>query len=336
MSNSNNTSEIRLEIESEDDSTNENDQLQITNNNNSRTILSILSTNNQQIISNVLAPILDNQRIRSFTNFDQQPTSPTHTTNQQYDDNIPQGPGVNQDQEQSGGRNEDEEQYIVIWATVLKTLIRLIPLVLILLLKCTFENFQVIVEILLLHLVTWYLNLKYKGEVAKKTQRSQARLAILLLYILAVIHILLIYLISDTTSLGLFLVYSDTNVTLSTLFYQVIITDFILKLVTIFVKICITILPLKWIHFKQRSRSYAFIEHVSQFYRGLAPLHIWLDYFFFAYNGWKTVFGGLFCSLYLSYKGLDLIKLFRATRKSFLTLYRNVVGCLLFLNQILS
>ncbi|KAL5282681.1 RNFT2 family protein [Megaselia abdita] len=268
----------------------------------------------QQIINNVLAQT--NQSINTF--LEQQPSSPPHISPGTFNrgDNIPA--------ENSPPEDQNDDQYIIIWITILKTLIQYVPIVLILLLKCTFENFKIIVEVLLLHAITWYLNLKYKGEVAKKAKRSKARLVILLLYILAVVHFLVIYLIGETTQLGLLLYYSETNLTLSQLLYQVILTDCILKLFTIFSKICITILPLKWMHFKQRSRTYAFIENLSQFYRCSVPFQIWLDHFFFAYSGWKTLFGALFSALYIGYKGFDLNRKSKPVIKCFLALYRNV------------
>lgn len=315
--------EVRLEIPPDESQ-------ESTSNSSSSSRRLQFELNTQQIINNVLARIDVNQRISTFLDQQQQqqqqPSSPTHhgTNN-----NSPES--FNGDREipaehSPPQEDQNDEQYIIIWITVLKTLIQYIPIVLILLLKCTLENVQVIVDVLLLHAVTWHLNLKYKAEVAKKTQRSKARLAVLLLYILAVIHFILTYSIGESTRLGLLLIYSDTNVSLSQLLYQVIITDCILKLVSVFLKICITILPIKWIHFKQRSRSYAFIENLSQFYRCLAPVHIWLDHFFFAYSGWKSMFGAVFSALYLGYKGFDINKRFKPVRKSFLALYRNVVS----------
>lgn len=311
-------SEVRLEIP-EDESTNNNER--------SRSILSILSTNNQQILNNVLAQIDVNQRISTFLDQQQQP--PTSPNNQ--GDHSPGAFNREVPPAEHSPEDQNDEQYIIIWITILKILIQYIPLILILLIKCSVESFEVIVEILLLHGITWYLNLKLKKEVIKKTQRSKRKLIVLLIYILAVVHILVIYLIGETTQLGLLLVYSDTtNVALSQLLYQVIITDCILKLVSIFLKVCIAILPLKWIHLKQRQRSYAFIENVSQLYRCLAPVHIWLDYFFFAYSGWRTIFSGMFCSLYLGYKGFEINKKVKPVRKSFLALYRNVVSSIYF------
>lgn len=321
MSNNNNSfsaAEIRLEIEPEDvDSIDTHPNPTSIQTQQQRSTLSTIFSNNQQIINNVLAQIDHrsfDERINTFLE-QQQPTSPTHqhrTSPRTFNREIP-------------ADDQNDEQYIVIWITILRTLIQYIPILLILLLKCTFENVQVIVVILLLHSWTWYLNSKFKVEVAKKTQRSKARLAVLILYILALIHCLVIFLIGDTM-LGLLLIYSETNVTLSQLLYQVILTDCVLKLVSILLKVLITIIPLHWIHFKQRSRSYAFIENLSQLYRCLAPVHIWLDHFFFAYSGWRIIFGGLFSALYLGYKGFDVNRKLKPVTKSFLALYRNVVS----------
>ncbi|GJQ72712.1 hypothetical protein Trydic_g1369 [Trypoxylus dichotomus] len=83
------------------------------------------------------------------------------------------------------------------------------------------------------------------------------------------------------------------------LLWTVGITDFILKLITVMLKILLTLLPDKIIAFQKRGKIYLFMEALSQLYRSLAPIQPWLYYILESYQGPEKIVGVFLAAAYM-------------------------------------
>ncbi|KAH8417523.1 hypothetical protein KR222_001376 [Zaprionus bogoriensis] len=111
---------------------------------------------------------------------------------------------------------------------------------------------------------------------------------------------------------------------LGMLLYYVAISDLLLKLITMLVKIGITLLPLHVIRLKVRARLYVLVEYTSQFYRALAPITQWFMFLYESYSGLEVISGGLFSSLYIAAKIFELLDRGKALKKAISTFRRNI------------
>ncbi|XP_030562814.1 uncharacterized protein LOC115764101 [Drosophila novamexicana] len=111
---------------------------------------------------------------------------------------------------------------------------------------------------------------------------------------------------------------------LGMLLYYVAISDLLLKLLTILIKICITLLPMHVIRLKVRARLYVLVEYISQFYRALAPITQWFLFLYESYSGLEVISGGLFSSLYIGAKIFELLERGKSLKKAISTFRRNI------------
>ncbi|KAF8796123.1 RING finger and transmembrane like protein [Argiope bruennichi] len=94
------------------------------------------------------------------------------------------------------------------------------------------------------------------------------------------------------------------------------VTDFVLRLITILVKIAVLALPAKLIPCQKKGKFYLFIERSSQFYRTITPMQHWLYFFSESYSGPSKVFGVILSAAYLIFKVKSLFKKFKLWKKT--------------------
>ncbi|XP_030369615.1 uncharacterized protein LOC115620502 [Scaptodrosophila lebanonensis] len=111
---------------------------------------------------------------------------------------------------------------------------------------------------------------------------------------------------------------------LGMLLYYVAVNDVIVKLLTILIKVGITMLPLQMIRLKVRARLYVLVEYTSQFYRALVPITQWFLFLYESYSGIEVISGGLFSSLYLGAKVFELLERGKSLKKAIVTFRRNI------------
>lgn len=111
---------------------------------------------------------------------------------------------------------------------------------------------------------------------------------------------------------------------LSLLLYYVAVSDLLLKLLTILIKIGITMLPMHVIRLKVRARLYVLVEYISQFYRALTPITQWCLFLYESYSGLEVISGGLLSSLYIGAKVFDLVERGKSLKKAIATFRRNI------------
>ncbi|XP_017110226.2 E3 ubiquitin-protein ligase RNFT1 [Drosophila bipectinata] len=111
---------------------------------------------------------------------------------------------------------------------------------------------------------------------------------------------------------------------LGMLLYYIAVSDLIIKLLTMLVKLGITMLPHHIMRLKVRARLYVLVEYSSQFYRALTPITQWFMFLYESYSGLEVVSGGLFSALYLGAKIFELVDRGKSLKKAIVTFRKNI------------
>lgn len=208
---------------------------------------------------------------------------------------------------------------------ILSTLNRYTPYVCILLAKSCYDHLDGILDFFALFITFSHANWVVRQEITKQHQKRALPLLRELVYIVLVISIIGFML--EKKSIFISLIFTTTfsePFTLRNLLFSVGITDLILKLITVAIKILITLLPPTIIEYKGRGRIYLMAESVSQLYRALAPIQPWLVYLMDSYQGSEKVMGVILSAAYMVAKGTDLLNRAKFCKKSFIKLLQKV------------
>ncbi|XP_022919830.1 E3 ubiquitin-protein ligase RNFT2 [Onthophagus taurus] len=206
-----------------------------------------------------------------------------------------------------------------------KILQKYIPFVLILFAKGLYDHHEGILNVIVLLTTFTHANSVVKKEATKKTRKNYSKLLLALLYI--VCAIVFIYYQFGCSKLYLNLIFIRTyesSLKVWDLLWIVGVTDFILKLITVVVKIFVTLMPHKIIAFQKRGKTYLFIEAISQLYRSLAPIQPWLFYILESYEGPEKIVGVFLAAAYMVSKGRDLMSKLKLFKNAVLKLLQNV------------
>lgn len=189
----------------------------------------------------------------------------------------------------------------------------------ILLIKGLYDYRASILNFIVLVVTFNYTNNVVKREIAKQNNKSWLSLLIITCYIIGCI--VFIYFEYDTR---IFSPYSQP-LTIWELLWSVLITDFVLKLITIIFKVFLTCLPSKLLALRKRGKYFLVVEATSQLYRCVAPVQPWLYYFFESYQGTEKIFGVLLSLLYTVSKGTDILSRLKLFQTAIWKLLQNVV-----------
>lgn len=221
--------------------------------------------------------------------------------------------------EEEGGISEVIAQTSPDLRRIILLFARYLPITCILLVKSLFDHFQDAFNAI--SLICWfiYVNSSLIQQITQNEQRRKYWTYLRDMGLLCIYFFFRFY-IRDrpNTYYNLFLIRSlPDHITLSQLLWSVFITDLMLKIFTVMVKYSITMLPSTALHPRRRGRFYALIESISQLYRSLAPIQIWVNYLIEA----NKVNGLLFSSAYLVTKFffdlLERIKFFKTALNAF-------------------
>ncbi|XP_023723519.1 RING finger and transmembrane domain-containing protein 2 [Cryptotermes secundus] len=198
----------------------------------------------------------------------------------------------------------------------------------ILLTKGTYDHRSGILLFIGLFITFAHTNAVVKREIAKQSRRRLSSLLLIVCNLLGCI--LFIYYMFQDQKLYLSLVFIppytqplsvwDGKV----LLWIVSVTDFVLKLVTIILKVSIAALPVFLLPYQKRGKCYLFLETTSQLYRSLAPIQPWLYYLLGSYQGTAKVVGVFLSAAYMVSKGTDLVNRVKLWRGAFWKLLQNV------------
>lgn len=200
-----------------------------------------------------------------------------------------------------------------------------VPFLLILLAKGIYDHRLGILIFIGLFITFSHANAVVKREIAKQSRRSLTSLLLIVCNLLGCI--LFIYYLFQDQKLYLSLVFIppySQPLSVWDLLWIVGVTDFVLKLVTIILKVSITALPAVVLPYQRRGKSYLFLEATSQLYRSLAPIQPWLYYLLESYQGPEKVVGVFLSAAYMVSKGTDLMNRAKLWRGALWKLLQNV------------
>ncbi|XP_039970755.1 E3 ubiquitin-protein ligase RNFT1 isoform X1 [Bactrocera neohumeralis] len=234
-----------------------------------------------------------------------------------------------------------------------------IPFACILFVKFIYDHSLAILDIITLQFVMYCVNKSLQAQVIRLDQKKNLILIRDLLLVAAVITLRLLASSTSPDPFGLLLspptserntvhqvihnlpqdTYTPTTdspntientiiipkiISLTTVIYYIAVNDLLLKLITISIKLVVTLIPLRAIRHKSRTRFYVFIEFFSQFYRSLVPIPQWLLFLFESYSGLHAISGVMFSSTYIVLKGCELADRGKTLKKSFNSLLKDV------------
>ncbi|XP_017783586.1 PREDICTED: RING finger and transmembrane domain-containing protein 2 [Nicrophorus vespilloides] len=223
---------------------------------------------------------------------------------------------------------EDEENNIE-GQQAISILQKYVPYLLILLAKCLYDHHEGILNGIILYIMFTYANSTVVKEATKRGFRNITKLLWTLLYI--ILGIVSFHVLIDKERLYLNLVFVNSYkspLKVWDLLWFVGITDFILKLITVAVKVILTLMPEVVVAFQKRGKVYLLIEAISQMYRSLATIQPWLFYLLDSYQGTEKIVGAFLTAAYMVSKGTDLLFKSKLLKTALYKLLQNVtVGC---------
>ncbi|XP_043523537.1 RING finger and transmembrane domain-containing protein 2 isoform X2 [Frieseomelitta varia] len=199
-----------------------------------------------------------------------------------------------------------------------KGLKRYITLVCILLAKGLYDHRTNILNFIVLIVTFNYSNNVVKREIAKQNNKNWLSLLVIMCYIIGCIIF-----IHFEYNIRIFSPYSQ-SLTIWELLWTVLITDFVLKLITIIFKVFLTCLPSKLLPLRKRGKCFVMVETASQLYRCIVPIQPWFYYLFECYQGSEKIFGVFLSLLYTVSKGTDLLSRMKLFKTAIWKLFQNV------------
>ncbi|KAK2580102.1 hypothetical protein KPH14_012380 [Odynerus spinipes] len=199
---------------------------------------------------------------------------------------------------------------------LLRVLQRYVPYILILLTKSIYDNRAGILNFIVLLTTFVYANNDLKHEIAKQHNRSWTSLLSILFFIVGCF--LFVNVLFEIH------VFIAQPLTFSELLCSVVVTDFVLKLITIIFKVILTCLPVRLLAFHKRGKYYVMVEVTSQLCRCIAPIQPWVYYLSETYQGPERVVGIALSAAYTISKGNDLLSCITLFFKTLLKLVHNM------------
>lgn len=186
----------------------------------------------------------------------QQPNQSSDPTTNTTSNNNNNNNSTNEDANGTDG-NENNLSQIPEARALINTVSRYFPYVCILFAKTCYDHLDGILDIFALFIVFAHSNFTLKQEITKQAQRRYLYLIRELIYIILVVTIIAFLLEKKDNSISLFFAPlnippEEKQLALKDLLFSVCITDLILKLVTVAIKILFTMLPRKAVEFKNR------------------------------------------------------------------------------------
>lgn len=204
---------------------------------------------------------------------------------------------------------------------MMDTFARYTPLLLILVAKLCYDHLDGIMHFLLLLMTFYHANWVVRQEISRQKQR---RIIYLMRELIVIGVALLIFgLVIEWKSICLVILFMPDHLqpqSLKSLLFSVCITDLILKLITIIIKIVVTLMPPRVVDYKSRGKVYLMIESLSQLYRAAAPIQPWLIFLFESYSGSEKMVGVILSAVYIVAKSTDLLDRIKFVRRSFIKL----------------
>ncbi|XP_050068970.1 E3 ubiquitin-protein ligase RNFT1 [Anopheles maculipalpis] len=223
--------------------------------------------------------------------------------------------------QQNEDPNDDALNQLPESRALIEAVGRYVPLLIIVVAKLSYDHLDGIMHFLLLLLTFYHSNWVVRQEISKQKQR---RVIVLLReLIILVLALLILGLVMEWKIICLVILFIPDHMqqdSLKGLLFAVCITDLILKLIIIVIKIIVTLMPPSVVDYKSRGKVYLMIEALSQLYRAAAPIQPWLTFLFESYSGSEKMVGVILSAVYIVAKSTDLLDRIKFCRRSFIKL----------------
>lgn len=204
---------------------------------------------------------------------------------------------------------------------MMDTFARYIPLLFILVTKLCYDHLDGIIHFLALLMTFSHANWVVRQEISKQAQKRMMVLLRELFFIGVALAVVVFVLERKNIFLSImFMPDLSEPQSLKSLLFSVCMSDLVLKLLTIIVKIVITLMPTSVIEYKSRGKIYLMTESLSQLYRAAAPIQPWLIFLFESYSGSEKIVGVILSAVYMVAKSSDLLDRIKFCKRSVIKL----------------
>ncbi|XP_052754421.1 RING finger and transmembrane domain-containing protein 2 [Galleria mellonella] len=205
-------------------------------------------------------------------------------------------------------QSDDGTQQVLDVRTTLNVLIRYAPFYIILFIKFMYDSREGLFTFIVLLCTFAHCNTLVRREHGKQMNRSIIALFSELVFTgscIVVVHFLFGHgkLLPNVV---MFPAYTD-SIDVWELLWLVVLTDLIVKIITVDVKILVTMMPAFLLPYQKRGKVYLFTEAISQLYRSLLTIQPWIFFLMQSYEGSEKMMGMFLTSLYVISKVIDVI-----------------------------
>lgn len=247
----------------------------------------------------------------------QQPTSPTNPN----PNNGTRSNSVSSNQPNDEATVHEALNQIPEARALMDTFARYIPLLFILVTKLCYDHLDGIIHFLALLMTFSHANWVVRQEISKQAQKRIMVLLRELVFITIALAVVGFVLERKNIFLSIMFMPDLTEPqSLKSLLFSVCMSDLVLKLLTIVVKIVITLMPPSVIEYKSRGKIYLMTESLSQLYRAAAPIQPWLIFLFESYSGSEKIVGVILSAVYMVAKSSDLLDRIKFCKRSVIKL----------------
>lgn len=247
----------------------------------------------------------------------QQPTTPTNPN----PNNGTRSNSVSSNQPNDEATVHEALNQIPEARAMMDTFARYIPLLFILVTKLCYDHLDGIIHFLALLMTFSHANWVVRQEISKQGQKKIWVLLRELIFITVALAVVGFVLERKNIFLSImFMPDLSEPQSLKSLLFSVCMSDLVLKLLTIVVKIVITLMPPSVIEYKSRGKIYLMAESLSQLYRAAAPIQPWLIFLFESYSGSEKIVGVILSAVYMVAKSSDLLDRIKFCKRSVIKL----------------
>ncbi|XP_063827291.1 E3 ubiquitin-protein ligase RNFT2 [Ostrinia nubilalis] len=229
------------------------------------------------------------------------------------------------DNADNDSQSEDGTQQVVDVRATLNLLIRYAPFYFLLFIKFMYDSREGLFTFIILFCTFTHSNSLVRREHGKQMNRSIVALFSELAFsasCIVIVHFLFGH-GKLLPNMVMFPAYTDP-IDVWELLWLVVLTDLIVKIITVDIKILVTMMPAFILPFQKRGKVYLFTEAVSQLYRSLLTIQPWIFYLMQSYEGSEKMVGMFLTSIYVIAKIVEVLVRLRLFKNATWTLLQSV------------
>ncbi|KAM3959762.1 E3 ubiquitin-protein ligase RNFT2 [Aphomia sociella] len=222
-------------------------------------------------------------------------------------------------------QSDDGTQQVVDVRATLNLLIRYAPFYFILFIKFMYDSREGLFTFIVLFCTFTHCNSLVRREHGKQMNRSIIALFSELIFTgscIATVH----FLFGHGKLLPNVIMFPAYNESFNVweLLWLVVLTDLIVKIITVDIKILVTMMPAFLLPYQKRGKVYLFTEAISQLYRSLLTIHPWIFFLMQSYEGSEKMVGMFLTSVYVIAKIVEVLMRLRLFKNATWTLLQSV------------